>query len=186
MIERKIQSYLLKDNQQEALNLANEQIDNFPWKVALYERAIDLATRLGAQAFEKRDQQSQEQYWSKAIELYHRFESQKQALASLPKEQLQGNEFSLTPQMGFSLGQIYYLQKKYPESENMLRIGVSDNLADAFTRQNTRWYLAALQKQGKNDQAVYDKLVAADPNEKNEVQFFSESQINKKGAIPTE
>ncbi|WP_141336723.1 O-antigen ligase family protein [Paenibacillus sp. tmac-D7] len=172
LIERKIQSYLLKDNQQEALNLASEQIDNFPWKVALYEKAIDLATRLGAQAFEKRDQQSQEQYWSKAIELYHRFESQKQALASLPKEQLQGNEFSLTPQMGFSLGQIYYLQKKYPESENMLRIGVGDNLADAFTRQNTRWYLAALQKQGKNDQAVYDKLVAADPNEKNEVQFL--------------
>lgn len=170
LTERKIQSYTLKGNDQEALKLATEQLNNFPWKVALYEKAIDLANQLGIQAYQKKDQATQEQYWSQAIELYNRFEKQKQSLASLPKEQLQGNPFDMTPVMSYSIGQIYYLQGKYPEAESIFRNGVTDNFADAVTRQITRWYLASVQKQGKNDQAVYDKLIAADPKEQTEIQ----------------
>ncbi|WP_281890081.1 O-antigen ligase family protein [Paenibacillus sp. YYML68] len=169
LMERKLQSYLLKNNQQEALTLATEQLNNFPWKVALYETAIDLSTKLGLQAFDKRDQATQDQHWALALDIYKRFEAQQQQLASLPKEQLQGNPFDPTPGMGFSLGQIHYLQGRYDQAEAMLRLGVSEDLNDTVSRQSARWLLAALQKQGKNDPALLDKLLAVDPAERGQI-----------------
>ncbi|SDD91288.1 O-antigen ligase [Paenibacillus sp. UNCCL117] len=170
LISQRIQSYLMKEDTQGALDLTTAEINNFPWKVELYQTAIDLNTRLGLQAFDKKDQATQDKYWTQAIQLYSKFDARQQTLANLPKEQAQGNAFAVTPQMSMSLGQIHFLQGKYDQAEAMLRFGLNDNLGDAFTRQLTRWYLAALQKQGKNDQSLYDKLIASDANEKNEIQ----------------
>ncbi|MEK8131086.1 O-antigen ligase family protein [Paenibacillus filicis] len=170
LIFQRLQSYLLKENNQAALDMATAELDNFPWKVELYQTAIDLNTRLGLQALDKKDQATQDKYWGQALQVYSRFDAQHQTLASLPKEQAQGNDFSVTPQISFSLGEIHFLQGKYDQAEAMLRFGLNENLGDAFTRQLTRWYLASLQKQGKNDQALFDKLIAADANEKNEIQ----------------
>ncbi|WP_159885971.1 O-antigen ligase family protein [Paenibacillus puerhi] len=167
---QRIQSYLVKENTQAALDLATAEISNFRWKVVLYQTAIDLNTRLGLQAFDEKDQATQDKYWAQALQIYSQFDALKQTLANLPKEQAQGNAFSVTPQMGLSLGEIYFLQGKYDQAEAMLRLGLSDNFKEVFPRQLARWYLAALQKQGKNDQALYDKLIAADANEKNEIQ----------------
>jgi tetratricopeptide (TPR) repeat protein len=170
LISQRLQSYLHKNDIKTALDMASTEINNFPWKVELYQIAIDLNTRLGLQAFDKKDQATQDRYWAQALQLYSRFDALHQTLASLPKEQAQGNDFSVTPQMSFSLGEIHFLQGKYDQAEAILRLGLNENLSEPFTRQLTRWYLAALQKQGKNDQALFDKLIAADANEKNEIQ----------------
>ncbi|WP_281942915.1 O-antigen ligase family protein [Paenibacillus tyrfis] len=170
LVDRKIYSLILKDKVEEALQFTKDKLNSFPWKVYLYEVAISLSTDLGHKAREANNIAQQDQYWNQASELYNQFETRKKALALLPKEQGQGQEFSETGKMGLALGQIQFVRGKYDAAEAMFRFGIGGSLDDPATRQNIRWYLASLQKQGKTDQALFDKLVTKDPNERQEIQ----------------
>lgn len=170
LVDRKIYSLILKDKAEEALQFTKDKLNSFPWKVYLYEVAISLNTDLGHKAHESKNTQKQDEYWNQAFELYNQFEARKKELALLPKEQGQGQAFDETGKMGLALGQIQFVRGKYDAAEAMFRIGIGGPLADQTTKQNIRWYLASLQKQGKADQELFDKLVAQDPNERQEIQ----------------
>lgn len=173
-IEKEIYALAVKDQLSKALDLVNNEINNFKWDITLYEKSISLATDLGNKARSEKNTQLQTQYWNQAFETYNTVLSKMKTLESLPKEQLQGREFKVTNNMGLSLGQIEFIRGNYPSAENFLRIGIGGSLDDPQTSQQTktiiRYYLAALQKQGKNDQALMDKLTAKDPNEKQQIQ----------------
>ena len=76
------------------------------------------------------------------------------------QEQLQ------TPGILLNTGKIQYMSDQLPSAAATLHSGLSEDYTDAVNREMARWYLAALQKnQSAQDQAVYDKLIAADPEE---------------------
>ncbi|SCW85362.1 O-antigen ligase [Paenibacillus tianmuensis] len=177
LVERKIYSLIQKNQTAEALRFANGKLISFPWKVFLYEVLITLNTDMGHAAHESNNVQEQDNYWNQAFEIYNRFETRKKELALLPKEQGQGQDFSETGKMGLALGQIQFIRGKYDAAEAMFRIGIGGPLEDQTTKQNIRWYLASLQKQGKADQALFDKLVAQDPNERQEIQSLVNSKF---------
>ncbi|AFH59665.1 O-antigen ligase family protein [Paenibacillus caseinilyticus] len=176
LTERQIYNYITKEKTQEALELANTEINNFPWKVELYELSISLNTDLGHKARESGNAEQQNQHWDAALATLKQFEEKQKHLATLPKEQGQGNPFNITPRMSLALGQIYFFRGNHAEAENMFKNSIGGSLDDAAVVQNIRWYLAALQKQGKNDQALMDKLLAKDPTEKQKI----ESLVNAK------
>lgn len=177
LVDRKIYSLILKDKTEEALQFTNEQLLSFPWKVYLYEVAISLNTDLGHKARESNNLQKQDDYWNQAFEIYSRFEARKKELALLPKEQGQGQSFDETGRMVLALGQIQFIRGKYDAAEAMLRVGINGSVEDQTTRQIMRWYLASLSKQGKADQALFDKLVAKDPNERQEIQNLVDAKF---------
>ncbi|AFC27512.1 O-antigen polymerase [Paenibacillus mucilaginosus 3016] len=176
LTERQIYNYITKEKTQKALELANTELNNFPWKVELYELSISLNTDLGHKARESGNAQQQNQHWDAALATLKQFEEKQKHLATLPKEQGQGNPFNITPRMSLALGQIYFFRGNHAEAENKFKNSIGGSLDDAAVVQNIRWYLAALQKQGKNDQPLMDKLLAKDPTEKQKI----ESLVNAK------
>jgi hypothetical protein len=176
IVGQQLYMYQLKGQLQQAAELAVAQLAEFPWDITMYEAAIDLKVQLGNAARLANNQQAMDSNWNSALELNNTVLSRVEALKSLPKEQNQGNAFGVTDKIALSLSQIRYFKGDFAGTANMLKPYVktgefdrADQLGEAAraTQLNVaRWYLAALQKQNMNDQPLYDKLMAADPNEK--------------------
>lgn len=169
VVLQQLNMYKMKGQMDQALQLVNSQIPEFPWYIDLYENSIALSVDLGNQARTSKNYQVMDKYWNGAFDVYNNVLKRMDQLKNLPKEQLQGREFDITPSIAFSIGELYYLRGDYAAASNILKMRVSDQLDDQTNRLIARWYLAALQKQGQNDQALYDKLIAKDANEKNEI-----------------
>lgn len=171
LIERHINMYSMKDQTDKALEIVNAEFGNFPWDITLYEKKIAFLVGLGDKARLENNSEQRDTYWNEAMETYNLVMDRAKILESLPEAQGQGREFGLTPSMGQALGQMEYIKGNYPEAETFLKAAVNpDHFNDEPGRIAARWYLAALQKQGKNDQGIYDQLIAADPNEKNQIE----------------
>ena len=113
--------------------------------------------------------ETMDRYWNTAFEIYNDIQRKEQQLSLLPKEQLQGRPFHLTPISALVLGQIEYIRGQYASAEKLLGGAISDQLGDPTNREIARWYLASLQKQGKNDTDLYDKLISADAAEAQQI-----------------
>jgi Flp pilus assembly protein TadD len=86
------------------------------------------------------------------------------SLKNLPKEQMQGREFAVTPSMALNIGQISYMRGDYKGAIALIQPHITENMDDQVNRLLVRWYLAILQKQGTPDQALMNKLIAKDPD----------------------
>ncbi|WP_127462158.1 O-antigen ligase family protein [Paenibacillus elgii] len=177
IIERELTTLALKGKTAEALKRVNEEINNFPWDISLYERSIVLSTDLGNAAQTTNNVSERDSYYDQAFSIYSKVESRIKELSLLPKGQLQGREFNVTPVIGLALGQIQYIKGNYSAAEAMFHIGIDGSIDNQTTRQILRWYLASLQKQGKTDQALFDKLVSKDPNERQEIQNLANAKF---------
>jgi O-antigen ligase len=169
IIEKEIQAYGVKDQLVNALKLVDNEILNFPWDSTLYEKSIAIKVDLGDRARRANDNKLRDDYWNDALKTYELVLQQMKHLETLPKEQLAGRSFGVTKDMSLKLGQIQYIQGSYEPSSNVMRLNLPEDLSDPNNRIMVRWYLAALQKQNKNDQPLYDKLIAADANERQEI-----------------
>jgi O-antigen ligase len=161
---------ILKSNFLGARNVLIDGQKNFPWELSIYERLIALDLQLGNEARNEKNINQMDQYWNHALELYKGFVDRTIELELLPEGQIQGREFYVTKTIAFNVGQIHFIRGEFPAASEILKLGVTDQLDDQQIRMNIRWYLASLQRQQKNDQELYNKLVAKDANEANEIQ----------------
>ncbi|MDF2959490.1 MAG: O-antigen polymerase [Paenibacillus sp.] len=169
LVEQETQAYLIKNQLAKAQELTNLQIDNFPWDISLYERSIDLDLQLAENARQQKNDALKTQYWNHAFEVHNKVLSKMKELESLPKEQVQGRAFNVTNKMSLRLGQIEYIRGQYDRAITLLKMHLNDQFDDPSNREIARWYLAALQKQNKNDEALFNKLVTKDPKERDEL-----------------
>lgn len=169
LIDKEIYTLTVKEQLSQALKLVDTETSNFPWDISLYEKAISLNFDLGNKARVDKNNTLKDQYWNQAIETYNKIQTKTKQLESLPKEQAQGRAFGLTKSIALTLGQIYYINANYSAAEGFLKFGLTEQFDDQNNLQMTRWYLASLQKQNKTDQPLYDKLIAKDPKERDEI-----------------
>ncbi|RAV13796.1 O-antigen ligase family protein [Paenibacillus contaminans] len=170
VMEAQYNQNILKSNFLDARNVLIDGLKNFPWELSIYERLIALDVQLGNESRNENNINKTDQYWNHALELYNGIVDRTKELALLPKEQGQGREFYVTKTIAFNVGQIHFIRGEFPAASEILKLGVTDQLDDQQIRMNIRWYLASLQKQQKNDQELYNKLIAKDANEANEIQ----------------
>ncbi|MFD0615924.1 O-antigen ligase family protein [Paenibacillus sp. GCM10027629] len=152
LISLQMKQYELLGDKKNLLKLVEEQLTNFPWNMSLYEKAIHLNIDLES--------------YDAALTAYQKILDQKKVLASLPKEQLQGRPFDITPAINLDIAQIYFNQGDYTKAASFIKPLLTTDYNDAANKDMARLYLASLQKQGTTDQAVYDALVAMDASEK--------------------
>jgi hypothetical protein len=169
LIEKELYTLTVKEQFPQALKLVDIEINNFPWDISLYEKAISLNFDLGNKARTEKNSSLKDQYWNQSIAVYNKIQTKTKELEALPKEQLQGRAFGLTKNMALTLGQIYYMNANYPVAESFLKFGLTEQFDDPNNLQMVRWYLASLQKQNKTDQPLFDKLIAKDPKERDEI-----------------
>ncbi|OCT11561.1 hypothetical protein A8709_05435 [Paenibacillus pectinilyticus] len=160
---------LLKGKLQDAYEWANAQIPNYPWYTDMYEKSMSLSIDLANQAQTKGDTAGFNSILDKALVTYNTVLTKIDSLKNLPKDQIQGREFAVTPTMALNVGQISYMRGDYTNAVALIKPHMTDNMDDQVNRVLIRWYLAAIQKQGSKDQALMDKLIAKDPNEKQNI-----------------
>jgi tetratricopeptide (TPR) repeat protein len=169
LVERQLNTYFIKNQLEQALELVNHELNSFPWDISLYERSISINFDLGNKALQENKKDISDKYWKQAMDTYALVQEKVKALDLLPKEQQQGRRFAVTRNMGIALGQLEFIRGNYVEAEQHLSTGLNDQFTEPLDRQQGRWYLAALQKQGKGNQPLMDKLIAKDPTEKDQI-----------------
>lgn len=169
LMEQEYDLYTMKNQLEDALKVIQKGLTQFTWEISVYERAILLHTQLGEAARSQANYASMNQHWEESIRLYNTVLQKTKHLESLPEGQLQGRDFNVTPSMKLSLGQVYYIRGDYKAASEIMQGVVQMSLDQPVEQQIARWYLASLRKQGKEDKALYDKLIAKVPNEKTEI-----------------
>ncbi|MFC0213248.1 O-antigen ligase family protein [Paenibacillus chartarius] len=151
----------------EALDLMTKELPNFPWYIDMYENQMAMSVDLANQSRAQNNLQAADKYLSLALDSYSTVLKQIEHLKTLPKGQLQGRPFDVTPTIAMLIGQVHYARGDFAAAAALMKPYVTDNMDDEVNRTLVRWFVASLQKQGQNDQSLYDKLIAKDPNEKN-------------------
>lgn len=182
VFEERYSHAMIMQQSEQALDVMLDGIRLFPWdtqvvdqlnpannRSSFYERAMDLLGQLGVAAANKNDAATKKKYFDQAQALFAIVAEKQQFLTTLPEGQLAGRDFKVTTSMRLSMGQMAFADKNYAGAADVLKPAVATlNLKEATDRSAARYYLAALKKLGQSDQALYDKLIAADPKEKEE------------------
>jgi hypothetical protein len=165
---QELQLYTIKNDQTKIAALVDEGLNKFPWDNSLYERSANLNLVLYDQA-RATNKVLANQYGDKILAIYNTVLQKVKHLETLPKGQLQGAPFALTPNILTTAAQVYFSRGEFSSSENVLKGSIGGNIDDANTQLILRLYLASIMKQGKSEQDLYNKLIAKKPNEKAEI-----------------
>ncbi|MGV2963562.1 O-antigen ligase family protein [Paenibacillus sp. AGC30] len=174
MVKQLMSLYEMKGESVQAYNLKKEYANNYIWDMDWYETLISRSFDLGYQALGQGDTANKESYFTSGVEAYQHVVDGVEHLQTLPEGQLQGQPFELTPTMILNAGKIKYMLNDSAGAASILKGGIAEDLTDATNREIARWYLAALTKDGQQDQAIYDKLIAVAPNEADEIKQIAE------------
>lgn len=132
---------------------------------AALKRALD-AYALGQTDLGDQETVNKERYFKTGLDAYAHAAADEEWFSTLPAEDQQGRGSMITSVMLLNAGKIQYLSKQWQAAAATLQQGLNEDYNDAVNRETARWYLAVQQRsQSVQDQAVYDKLIAADPEE---------------------
>lgn len=174
IVTQMIHLYDLRADYVAAYALQKEYAANYVWNMEWYEQLITRSFDLGYQALGQGDTAKKESYFTSGLEAYQHVVDGVEHLKTLPEGQLQGQPFELTPKMILNAGKMKYMLNDSAGAATILKAGVAEDLTDATNREIARWYLASLTKDGQQDQAIYDKLIALAPNEADEIKQIAE------------
>lgn len=169
MYNSKIDLLQMKGENEQAFSILENNISNFKWDNDWYNMLITQAYSLGDQAREQKDTAKEQQYFQAGLAAYQQVLDGVAHIKTIPHEIQLQRTFEVTPGIALSTGKIEFMSGKLAEAANILKNGLKDDLSDATNREVARYYIAALQKQGQDDKALYDKLTKADPKEKEQI-----------------
>jgi tetratricopeptide (TPR) repeat protein len=158
---RQVQFLQLDSNYQQSTSLIRSAIPNYPWDMGIYEMLAQSLLQEGIQHLNKEQLDQTQARWDEAFALLGEIELKAKALEHLPEAQLQGRNFGLTQNLAFPLGQIFLFRGEFDQAEEYLRMRVDPQFDEQMDVQAAMYYLATLRKQGKDDAALYDSLIAA-------------------------
>lgn len=174
MYKQLIALYQLKGESDQAYNVLKDNAHRYAYDQDWYEQLIVQSYELGYQALGSQAVEQKDKYFAAGIQAYEHVVSGVEHLKTLPEGQLQGKPFAITPPMILHAGKMQYMMNQPAEAAAILKQGVGQDLNDPTNREIARWYLAALQKTGDNDQAVYDQLIQIDPSEQDSIAKLAE------------
>lgn len=169
--------YLNRKNQyDQALKVLDETRHAFRWNIDWYNMAISIGFNADEQARMNKNAADQNKYWNHSLQTYKELQ---QNMEELKKQKLGSEQkpFGVTPMISAGVGQIYFMRGDYANASAVLKYNVNDNFKDPTIKAIDRYYLASLIKQNQNDQALYDKFVASDPNEKTQIQALVDAKF---------
>jgi len=102
---------------------------------------------------------------ARIIHLYDRVSELVEQTNELPDTVIVSRSFELSNAIRVGAGQVYYFKGDYAQAEEVLKPGLKEDLSQQNDRYVARFYLASLRKQGKDDPALYEKLLQADQGE---------------------
>lgn len=177
MYQQLMTLYQSKSENDKAYAVLRDNADRYAYDMDWYEQLIVQSYALGYQAFGQQDTAKKDDYFKTGLAAYQHVVAGVEHLKTLPKGQLQGNPFEITQPMVLNAGKMQYMLNDPAKAAEIFKVGIKDDLNDGTNREIARWYLAALQKNGTTDQAVYDRLLQMDPNEKGEIDKITQQNF---------
>lgn len=169
VFEARYRHYLSHNRLADALALVKEGLRHYPWVISMYERAASLHLELGEEFRQTGRKDEMNRHWTAVLELHGEVLARMKKLESLPEGQMAGDPFYVTPGFALALGQTHYMLGNAASSVELLATTLDGQVEEAIRLTGTRWYLAALMKAGKPDQALYDRFTGQYPDEKRQI-----------------
>lgn len=169
--------YQSNSENDKAYAVLRDNADRYAYDMNWYEQLIVQSYELGYQALGQQDTAKKDDYFKTGLAAYQHVVAGVEHLKTLPEGQLQGNPFEITQPMVLNAGKMQYMLNDPAKAAEIFKVGIKDDLNDGTNREIARWYLAALQKNGTSDQAVYDRLLQMDPNEKGEIEKIAQQNF---------
>ncbi|WP_334076784.1 O-antigen ligase family protein [Paenibacillus sanfengchensis] len=166
MYNQLITLYESKGEYDKAYEVLKDNAHRYVYDQDWYEKLIAQSFELGHQALGKAAADQKDKYFRSGLAAYQHVVDGVEHLKTLPKGQMQGGAFAVTPTMALNAGKMQYMMNQPAEAAAILKQGLGPDLNDSTNKEIASWYLAALQKSGGNDQALYDQLIQLDPSEK--------------------
>jgi len=159
--------YITNGMWEEANELISSKLSKMVWDINLYEKMISIQAQWGIELSQKSKNDLAIEHLNQTLQIYAEvLQKREQIDAMASSKRDSGYMFRVTPQIALSAGQALYMMGDYQEASNVLAKGrVSNDLTLPMNRDVARWYIASLQKQGKDDKALYNKLIEADTGE---------------------
>ncbi|MNC38593.1 hypothetical protein D3C75_872090 [compost metagenome] len=176
MLQQLIALYDLQGKIEDSYAVYRDNQDKYIWDIEWYEPLITRSFDLGNQAYQQKDTAQEQQYFQTGLAAYEHVVQGVAYLKTLPAGQMQGRPFSVTPLIALNAGKMQLMTGKTAEAAATFKQGLTEDYSDATNKEVARNYLATLQKQGQQDQAVYDKLIQADASEKAKIDEIAATQ----------
>lgn len=157
--------YKSENNSEKVLHIVDEGIVKFQWDINFYEAAI-MEYYLAGEMDKKTNPELTDSKWNHSLELYQNVLDRIEQLKALPEEQLQGRNFNVTLLIRQAVGLIHYYHGDYQAAISLLNQDIGGALNDPNVRKTVRYYLAALEAIGQNDDNLFTKLIEADEHER--------------------
>ncbi|WP_019635685.1 O-antigen ligase family protein [Paenibacillus fonticola] len=167
----------LKGENEQIYTILRDNADKYTWDMNWYDQLIAHSFELGYQALGQGNNADKESYFQTGLQAYQHVADGVEHLKTLPPGQFQGGEFYITPQMSLNAGKMQFMMNQPDQAAAILKNGLTEDLNDPTIREMARWYLAALQHSGGNDQEVYDQLMQIDPAEKDAIDQIAQLQF---------
>lgn len=172
-----ISYYDIKGQSDLAYDVYQDNAYKFKWDIEWYAALISRSFALGQEASAQKDEAAKQGYFTTGLDAYNQVVAGEAHIKTLPPEQLQGRPFAVTPTIALSAGKIQLMSGQGKEAAETLKRGLTEDFNDVTNREIARWYLAALQREGGQDQAVYDALIAADSTEAAQIEELSRQEF---------
>ncbi|RUT42870.1 polymerase [Paenibacillus anaericanus] len=158
-----------KGSNNQAYEVLKDNADRYAWDMGWYEKLIAQSFELGYQSLGEQDAEKKVYYFKSGMDAYQHVVDGVEHLKTLPAGQFQGNPFYITTSMTLNAGKIQFMLNNPAEAAEILKQGITEDLSEATNQEIIRWYLAALQKTGTNDQPLYDQYIQIDPTAKDAI-----------------
>lgn len=156
---------LVQGNQDQAIQIMEKAVAQYPFEQSFYDRlATVLLNQLEKQQQENAASEMKESS-DKIMLYYHKAVEQEHVVQALPKTVELSRQFSVSDSMRLAAGEATFLAGDYAQASEILKPAIKEDLSVDTNRKVVRYYLAALRKQGQDDQELFAKLTSADANE---------------------
>lgn len=160
-MDKKLQYYLLSDQTDQALDTLERWLHIAPWNIQLYDKMITLLFHYGSQS---QDAEEQDAWYREAMGYYHEILERIRSLEQLPKNQLPGRSFEVTPNIALAISQIHLAQGEYTSARSLLAPHIGDSSSSQY-RELARYYLVASILDQSLDESLYRSFIEEYPEE---------------------
>ncbi|KAA8996596.1 polymerase [Paenibacillus spiritus] len=145
LLNQLVNLYDLKKEPELAYKVLLDNSYRFKWDINWYEQLISRASALGSEARAQKDSAKEQSYFQDALTAYDQVEAGIAHIKTLPKEQLQGRPFDVTPLIGMSISRIKELSGDSAGAAELLQTGFTGSYADLASQPepwSPDWYSA--------------------------------------------
>jgi hypothetical protein len=167
LVNEEYELYITNNQLEHAINLIDLNREKFRFDIDIYEKLFVLYDELSTKYERENNIKKSTEYNRLIFQTYDQFNEE---VSKIEQTNSHGN-FSITPVIALIVGGTYYENGDYVKAEEIFMLGrISNDFTITENRYIARWLLASVIQQNKEiDMKLYDLLINADSQEKEEI-----------------